>query len=209
MDKGARLFWDEWGRITRFFESSRIALAREASMWKSLELADPSEAYVRVTTGQSTYQVSLQDHTAAVVDTWFLYASALVSYYALAEAAAAEKLGLDDLVGCNGIEDWGERLLKAAGVGWRKDRERIGIVEVGVVRNLIAHGDRTYSRRAVAKLSAAGLSSPPAEGDPVQLDDATFREYRSRLKGLMNRGGLTDNESSVRSNKRIERTPQG
>jgi len=203
------LFWDEWGRITRFFESSRIALAREASMWKSLELADPTEAYVRVTNGQSAYQVSLRDHTAAVADTWFLYASALVSYFALAEAAAAEKLGLDDLVGCNGIEDWGERLLKAAGVGWRKDRERVGIIEVGVVRNLIAHGDRTYSKRAVAKLIAAGVTPLPSEGDPVLLDDATFREYRSRLKGLMNRSGFADDESSSRSNKRIERTPQG
>ena len=189
---GARLLWDEWGRITRFFESSRIALAREASLWKSLELADPTEAYVRVTTGASSYQVSLEAHADAVSDTWFLYASALLSYYALAESAAAEKLGREDLVGMDGIADWGEQLLKSAGADWRKARERIDIVEVGVVRNLIAHGDRTYSTRAVAKLAAAGASPCPSVGAPVVLDDDAFREYRSRLKSLLNRGGLAE-----------------
>jgi hypothetical protein len=184
------LLWDEWGRITRFFESSRIALAREASLWKSLELADPTDAYVRVSTGPSHYQVSLEDHADAVSDTWFLYASALLSYYALAVSAAADKLAREDLVGCDGIADWGEQLLKAAGADWRKSRERIDIVEVGVVRNLIAHGDRTYSPRAVAKLAAADKSTCPSVGDPVVLDDDAFREYRSRLKSLLNRGGL-------------------
>ncbi len=194
------MLWDEWGRITRFFESSRIALAREATLWKSLQLADPADAFVRVTTGSSTYQVSLEDHAAAVADTWFLYASALMSYYALAESAAADRLGLDDLVGCDGIADWGERLLESAGAKWRKPSERSRIVEVGVVRNLIAHGDRVYSKRAVAKLQTAGLSPCPAVGDPVVLDDDTFREYRTRLKGLLNRGGLTESPQAARSN---------
>lgn len=161
-------------------------------MWKSLELANPSDAIVRVTSGASNYQVSLEDHTAAVSDTWFLYASALMSYYALAESAAAEKLDRDDLVGCDGIADWGEQLLRSAGADWRKSSERAGIVEVGVIRNLIAHGDRTYSKRAVTKLAAAGVQSPPTEGDPVVLDDPAFRDYRLRLKSLLNRGGLAD-----------------
>ena len=187
------MLWDEWGRITRFFESSRIALAREATLWKSLELADAHDALVRVTSGTSTYQVSLPAHMEAVGDDWFLYASALMSYFALAESAAAEKLGRDDLVGLDGIADWGGRLLAAAGVDWRKVHgKRIGVVEVGVVRNLIAHGDRTYSKRAVAKLSAAGMSPCPSPGDPVVLDDETFREYRARLKSLLNRGGLAE-----------------
>lgn len=183
------MIWDEWGRITRFFESSRIALAREASLWSSLELAEPDSAFVRVESGTSSYQVSLEDHAQAVADDWFLYASALMSYYALAESAAAERLGREDLVGMDGIADWGTQLLDLAGSDWRKVQgKRVGAIEVGVVRNLIAHGDRTYSKRAVAKLSAAGLARCPAEGDPLVLDDGAFREYRSRLKSLLNRG---------------------
>ncbi len=192
------MLWDEWGRITRFFESSRIALAREATLWKSLELADSHDALVRVTSGTSIYQVSLPAHMEAVGDDWFLYASALMSYFALAESAAAEKLGRDDLVGMDGIADWGERLLTAAGVDWRKVHgKRVGVVEVGVVRNLIAHGDRTYSKRATAKLAAAGKSPCPAPGDPVILDDETFREYRARLKSLLNRGGLAESSGAA------------
>jgi len=183
------LVWDEWGRITRFFESSRIALAREAVLWNSLELADPKEALVRVTSGTSSYQVSLEAHAEAVSDTWFLYASALVSYFALAESVAADELGLDDLVGMDGIADWGGQLLRAAKCDWRKVHgNRIGAIEVAVVRNLIAHGDRSYSKRAVAKLRAGGMSPCPEPGDPLVLDDQTFREYRSRLKSLLNRG---------------------
>jgi hypothetical protein len=30
----------------------------------------------------------------------------------------------------------------------------------------------------------------PSPGDPLVLDDDTFREYRARLKSLLNRGGL-------------------
>ena len=185
------MLWDEWGRITRFFESSRIALAREASLWRSLELAGASDAVVRVESGTSIYQVSLPLHAEAVSDDWFLYASALLSYFALAESAAAEKLGREDLVGMDGIADWGQRLLDAAGSDWRKVHgKRVGVVEVGVVRNLIAHGDRAYSKRACARLSAAGMTPCPSPGDPLVLDDDTFREYRARLKSLLNRGGL-------------------
>ena len=191
------MLWDEWGRITRFFESSRIALAREAALWNSLELADPHDAFVRVTSGTSSYQVSLPAHAEAVSDDWFLYASALMSYFALAESAAADKLGRDDLVGLDGIADWGQQLLDAADCGWAKVHgKRVGVVEVGVVRNLIAHGDRTYSKRAVAKLSAAGKTPCPKSGDPVVLDDEAFREYRARLKSLLNRGGLGETQEA-------------
>lgn len=190
------MLWDEWGRITRFFESSRIALAREAALWNSLELADPHEAYVRVQSGTSIYQVSLPSHAEAVSDDWFMYASALISYYALAESAAAEKLGRDDLVGFDGIADWGQQLLESAGCSWGKVHgRRAGVVEVGVVRNLIAHGDRTYSKRAAKKLADAGLRQCPQPGDAVILNDEIFREYRARLKSLLNRGGLTDSKS--------------
>lgn len=184
------MIWDEWGRLTRFFESSRIALAREAHLWDSLELANHGDAVVRIESDSCTYQVSLQAHTEAVSDTWFLYASALLSYFALAESAAADALGREDLVGLDAAM-WGDQLLERAGASWDKvPGGRIGILEVAVVRNLIAHGDRTHSKRSISKLTAAGMKVPPRIGDPVVLDDKTFREYRRRLKLLLNRAGL-------------------
>ena len=183
------MIWDEWGRITRFFESSRIALAREATLWESLELADPESALVRVEHGTSNYQVSLEAHKLAVTDTWFLYATAIVSYYALVESAAAERLGRDDLVGTDGVADWGDQLLQSVGSDWsRVYGGRLGAVEVAIIRNLIAHGDRTYSKRAVARLHALGVQATPSPGAALSLDDSSFREYRRRLKSLLNCG---------------------
>jgi len=183
--------WDEWGRITRFFESSRIALAREATLWTSLELANPDEALVRISDGSRIYQVSLPEHAEAVSDTWFLYASALLSYFALTEAAAAELLGLDDLVGLDGVGEWGARILSAAGNEWDAVHGgKAGIIQVAVVRNQVAHGDRTYSLRSVSRLKAAGVLDPVAYDDPVVLNDKVFRDYRLRLKSLLNHGGL-------------------
>ncbi|MDP2232727.1 MAG: hypothetical protein Q8K89_03755, partial [Actinomycetota bacterium] len=155
-----------------------------------LEKLNPIDANLEFEAQGTLYRVSLEQHIAALRNMWPLYSSALVLYFALAETAAAERLGREDMVGCNGIEDWAEQLLAAAGAGWRSEGERVGIVEVGVVRNLIAHGEREYSKRAVAKLAAAGMSPSPSEGDRVVLNYETLKQYRSRLKRLLNRGGL-------------------
>ncbi|MDQ3010794.1 MAG: hypothetical protein M3X11_08850, partial [Acidobacteriota bacterium] len=74
--------WEEWGRITRFLESSRIALAREQKLWESLEIHQPNDAKIRTSSGSSTYQVSLEQHKTAVSDEWVLHASILVYSYA-------------------------------------------------------------------------------------------------------------------------------
>ena len=69
----------------------------------------------------------------------------LLSYYALAEAAAADKLGVDDVADVGGIEVWGQRLLDAAKAEWKQVKAgKAGAVEVAVVRNTIAHGERSY-----------------------------------------------------------------
>ncbi|NTW29519.1 MAG: hypothetical protein HGA39_09200 [Coriobacteriia bacterium] len=184
------MIWDEWASITRFLESSRFTLLPAAMRWEELLQLNPIAANLEFEAQGTLYRVSLDQHISALRDLRPLYSSALLLYYALAEAAAADRLSRDDLVGCNGIEDWAERLLSAAGVGWLSEDERLGIVEVGVMRNLVAHGEREYSKRAVAKLAAAGVCSPPSVGDRVVLDYEILKQYRSRLKSLLNRGGL-------------------
>lgn len=184
------MIWDEWATVTRFLESSRFTLMFAATHWGELLDMQPVAADLEFETPGTVYRVSLDQHVSALRNMRPLYSSALVLYYALAEAAVAERLGREDMVGCNGIEDWAEQLLASTGAGWSSDDERIGIVEVGVIRNLVAHGEHTYSKRAVAKLTAAGMKMPPREGDRVVLDYKALKRYRSRLKTLLNRGGL-------------------
>jgi hypothetical protein len=184
------LVWEEWGRVTRFLESSRYTLLQAARRWDEVANLDVTNANLEIEMEGTTYRVSVGQHVAALSDMWCLYSSALMLYFALAETAAAERLGFEDLVGCNGIEDWAGQLLAAAGVEWRCEEERLGLVEIGVVRNLIAHGERQYSRRAVARLSAAGLPKVPSVGDRVLLDYATLKLYRSRLRSFLNLAGL-------------------
>jgi hypothetical protein len=178
--------WTEWGRLTRFLESARIAFAREYDLWGALELADPAAAKVRVMNGEATFQASLDQHREAVSDSWLLCASVLLSYYALAEAAAADKLGLDDVADVGGIEVWGQRLLDAATADWNVVKAaKAGAVEVAVVCNTIAHGERHYSQRGVNRLQAAGVLTTAKPGAPVLLDYPTLHEYRARLRSLL------------------------
>jgi len=182
--------WDEWGRLTRFLESARIAFQREARLWQSLELEDPRNATVHVVDGDASYSVTLDQHRAAVSDDWLLFGLVLISSYAVAEAATADKLGLTQLTNIGGIEVWGKRLLDGAGNSWSDVKDGLpGAVEVAAIRNVIAHGDRTYSANAVKRLSAAGITDRVA-GTPVVLDYGTLREYRARLKSLLRAGRI-------------------
>ncbi len=189
------MVWTEWGRLTRFLESARIAFAREYALWGALELANPASAEVCVVNGRATYRASLDQHREAVSDSWLLHASVLLSYYALAEAAAADTLGDPD-VAVGGIEIWGRRLLDAATADWEAVKAgKAGAVEVAVVRNTVAHGERCYSQRGVNRLQAAGaVTAKP--GDRVVLDYATLLEYRARLRSLLRVGQVRGADSA-------------
>ena len=77
-----------------------------------------------------------------------LLASVLIHSYALAEDAAAERLG-GDARDFGGIEDWGARPLATTGSAWDSLKEgRAGAVEVSVVRNAYAHGGRRIDEAA-------------------------------------------------------------
>ena len=183
------MVWSEWGRLTRFLESARIALARESDLWGSVEVTDSASVSIRSNQEGMTYQASLEQHRQAAADSWLLHASILLSYYALAEGAAAEKQGIDDAAAIGGIEVCGQRLLDAAGSSWQEVKGgKGGAVEVAVIRNTIAHGERHYTQRGVNRLKVAGVETPAAAGNPIELDYPSLHEYRARLRSLLRLG---------------------
>lgn len=179
--------FDEWDRLTRFLESARIAFARETAAWEAVE--DPATVRIVSPAPQASYKVDLAQHVGAIADGEILHASVLIHSYALAESAAAARLGLD-VRGLAGIEDWGARLLRAAGADWSDVKGGLaGAVEVAVVRNAFAHGTRTIDASAHARLFAAGAKTR-AVGSRVTLPYPQLRGYRNRLIALLAAGGV-------------------
>lgn len=177
--------WLEWGRITRFLESARLAFARERDLWTSAEFEDREEVRLVSANGRRSYSVSLEEHVEAVNDEQTLYASVLIHSYAIAEAAAARKLGVDSRT-FGGIEDWGERLLEANGKSWdRVSDGRAGLVEVAVVRNAFAHGTHLIGRQGQSRLARAGAPGRHA-ASPVALTYDEIGVFRGRLRSLLN-----------------------
>ena len=181
--------WTEWGALTRFLESARVAFARERNLWRSLELSDPESVQITTTTGLRRYEVGLTNHLAAVDDEVTLYASVLIHTYALAEAAACRQLAIDSR-SSGGIESWGKRLLDSNRRDWGGVFEgEEGAVEVAVVRSAFAHGTRVIDASSEARLAAVG-AAPRAAGGAVGLTYEELRQYRDRLRSLLRTGGV-------------------
>ena len=188
-EPGLAPIWKEWGRLSRFLESARLAFARESNLWTTLELRSEKDVKLSAATAHGTYKVGLEQHLEAVRDEEVLFASVLIHSYALAETAAAERLG-EDARDLGGIEDWGKQLLATTGATWDSLKEgRAGVVEVAVVRNAYAHGGRHIDDRATNRLRAAGITSP-TRGELVALDYPTVKVFRGRLRALMSHGGV-------------------
>ncbi len=186
---GVAAIWSEWGRLTRFLESARLAFARERNLWASLELRSAEDVRLSAATTHGIYKVALTQHLAAVRDEETLFASVLIHSYALAETAAAERLR-GDARDFGGIEDWGTRLLATTSSTWDSLNEGVaGAVEVAVVRNAYAHGARRVDVLAANRLRAVGKTQPKA-GDLVVLDYPTLKVFRGRLRSLMSHGGI-------------------
>jgi hypothetical protein len=170
-------------------ESARLAFAREHNLWTSLELRSAKAVKVSAAADHGTYKVSLKNHLDAVREEETLLASVLIHSYALAENAAAERLGRDAR-DFGGIEDWGMRLLATTGSTWDSLEEGLaGAVEVAVFRNAYAHGSRRIDASAANRLQDVGITTP-ARRDLVPLDYPTVKRLRGRLRELMNLGGV-------------------
>ena len=179
--------WTEWGRLTRFTESTRLAFARERELWKGLEIKGKDDLKLEAETDQGKYEVRVRAHLDALGDEQTLYASVLIHSYALAEAAATKRLRVKTPCG---IEDWGSRLLDQSGQQWSDVLDGMpGAVEVAVLRNAFAHGNRAIRPQAGDRLRAAG-STAIKTGNRVTLGYEDLRCYRARLRSLLQCGGF-------------------
>lgn len=191
--------WTSWGSLTRFLEGARLAFARERALWESLELHDRDSIKISVGSGVRPYKVSLAAHIAAMNDEETVYASVLIHTYALAEYAACRSLGTDARH-CQGIEDWGSRLLEANNRDWDVVSDGIpGAVEIAVTRNAFAHGTREIDQAARARLIKVGATAP-ALGSRVTLTYEDLKTFRSRLHSLLKHGGLASKQATSASN---------
>lgn len=190
--------WTEWGALTRFLESARLAFARERALWHSLELANRESVAIRTRTKGRSYKVSLKDHVAAVEDDVTLFAAVLIHSYAIAEAAARAHAMLDHRQ-LGGIEKWGRALLEVSGYDWSAVQDgEAGAVEVAVVRNAFTHGTRAIDKASAARLAKA-KAPKRVVGEPVSLSYEEVVLYRSRLRSLLNAGGLGETVSATSS----------
>ena len=181
--------YDEWGRLTRFLESARLAFAREQGLWESLSLDDPNRVRISAPDRLGTYRVALTKHLSAVRDDETLFISVLIHSYALAESAATLHLNLVAPPAPK-IEIWGAKLLQTTGESWADVKGgHGGLVEVAVLRNMFVHGSRTIAQKDADRLTRAGIKSRPA-GSTVTLTYTDLREYRARLLSLLNHGGV-------------------
>lgn len=179
--------WDEWARLTQFLQSARFVFARERELWAALGIKNA--ARVRVAAPDGSYSALVHKHVDTLEDAEILYESVLVHSYALAESAAAVRLETDQR--CLGrIEEWGAALLRTTDRAWTDvEGDLAGAVEVAVARNAFAHGARTIDPATRKRLLDAGAPAR-AVGSVVTLSYAELGKFRSRLKSLLNAGGI-------------------
>ena len=181
--------WSEWNRTTRFFKSASLALAREATIARSLPFASPSAVEFSSPFGNGRYNVSLAAHIGAVSDMALLCSLVLVFAYATTEEAARSHL-TPTLGEREPIEQWGLRLLQRNGADWSAIRGGCSsLVEVAVARNAVVHG-LPVEQRMINRIEGSGGVSPWRIGDRVVLSPAQVEEYRARLRGLLRNAAI-------------------
>ncbi len=99
--------WDEWKRLTRFLECSKIAFQRELAIWSGREVPDLGSVRINTQNGASRFSVTANEHIDTLRDEQLLYFIVLTYSYSLCECYARVKLGLGE----------GDRLEGGIGIG--------------------------------------------------------------------------------------------
>ena len=175
--------FNEWGELTKVFFSTKIALEREANLWRSVGIASPDDVELEAVRGQREYTVGLVHHIRVISDEHPLCALVLNLSYGVTEACARERLGVADL--SSGVEAWGQQLLDVAGRDWGDVfGGKSGLIEVAVARNALAHG-LTINETVENRFKNASGTCPWSLGDVVRLNFETTNVYRDRLRSLI------------------------
>ena len=182
-DSSRVALWTEWGRLTRFLKSARMAFERESQLWSTLQISEPEGVTVRVNDGRSLYQVSLAQHKEALQDEQLFLASVLIHSVALFESACGGLMG-GDLSG--GVEVWGARILEGASASWADVAGgEAGVVEVYAIRNCLAHGSRFMDRTNFNRIKSRDPGTAWVVGAPIVLSVEGLEGMRARLRSFL------------------------
>lgn len=152
--------WDRWRDLTRFLESTRISFEKERQYWSGVPHEQRPATPLRSEHlgGRSVYEISVTDHLRTIWDESVLCQSVLIFSFALAEAAALDRLGLDPDNDHGGIESGGTRFfngLERTGVtstlaSLRSSRQQSHGIRLLTRHRNFAKGRSTDSLRPVA-----------------------------------------------------------
>lgn len=183
--------WTSYRDLTRFLESTRLALTRERALWNGVEFHSPEDVVLQaegVGGPASKYRVKVIDHLDALADDEVLAGLVLLKTASLCESLFRLLLAVDELSG--GVEVWGTNGIVLAGQQWADVLGgQAGVVDVYVHRNAVAHGTTTWTPQMVRRLQGAG-GVPPALGTSVSVA-GQLEMFRARLRSLMRLTGLT------------------
>lgn len=201
--------WDRWRDLTRFRLACEMSLSAYRSYLQGLPVTSASELVIRDPSKESDFKCSFEDFVTILNDGQQLYKVLLPAYVSLIEDLGrdlVEKLvtekGVDrsyfkGMPGTGPVEEacaayltrvqvetWGEAILKLDKRSWDSFKGGKGaVVSAVVVRNLCAHGLRSYTPKAVKRLVEAG-AAPVEIGAPVVLDKQAFRLHVRTLSAF-------------------------
>lgn len=196
--------WHGWGEITRLHGSASLAFRAELESWSERQFNDETELVF--TDGGSEFRTFVPRHISTLQDVSLLHQVALLRYYSLMEAHSrfaiyvlngqrwnllteppkfAEIDEIEAIVLGGGLEAWAKKLIIRCEQDWSKVYGGLlGLVEVSIVRNCLAHG-RTIATGDILQASQArGVTLPFEEGERFELTFTYFNEYRGRMRSF-------------------------
>lgn len=182
--------WSRFGDLTRFVSSAEIAFEREAVLWRTTDLVKADSVQIRQVRGdgKGEYRAVIGEHTEAVSELGTLHGLVLLGYCSLAEEISRLALGSQKLTG--GIEQWGAAALATHDQSFDEMKGGLaGMVGTFVVRNAVAHGSTSWSKRMWDRVRKAG-GNPPTVGTPIDPSTA-LTEGRPLIKNFMRCTGMT------------------
>jgi hypothetical protein len=179
--------FDEWKRLTRWWNCTTTAAARERIYWANAGFKDPSAAEVVFShRPKSNFKISAKDYAATLDDEPLMASLVLLMSWTLLEQRGREVLGLRESDQLSQIEDWGAKALNGRGASWsRVFGGKKGLVEVATVRNAVAHGNHRVTQRMLNRVEAAGGTVPWKHLSAIRLDVPTVSVYRDRIRSFI------------------------
>jgi hypothetical protein len=179
--------FEEWKRLTRWWNCTLTASARESLYWKSAGIREPSSAELVFShRTNSNFGISATDYAAALDDQSMMASLVLLMSWTLLEQRGRQVLQLKDSDQLPQLEDWGRKALTAQGARWSQVfGGRKGLVEVSSVRNSVAHGNHRVTQRMLNRVQALGGSLPWAHREKIRLDVEIVSIYRDRIRSFI------------------------